>query len=190
MLFEKHGIIWGCEGDTLSMATLLMLRASLNAPAMMTNLYPFLMGDAALKHERIASFPPVKDAPGDHILVAHCGYLGLLPKCFASDWMLRKKVLGIVNENATAIDARLPPGPVTLAKLRGSMDRIHVAEGDLEGYAQFPGSDCRNGGVIRVRDGHRFMQTLASHHYILMSARRLAEIEMIAPIFGVTVENL
>ena len=33
-----------------------------------------------------------------------------------------------------------------------------MAEGQLTGYAQFPGSDCLNGGVIRVRDGHKLME--------------------------------
>ena len=36
---------------------------------MMTNLYPFLMGQAALAHERIPHFPAV-DEPENHILAA------------------------------------------------------------------------------------------------------------------------
>ena len=48
--------------------------------------------------------------PENHILVAHCGYLGVVPQPFATEWTLRKKVLAIVDENAVAIDARLPIG--------------------------------------------------------------------------------
>ena len=36
------------------------------------------------------------------ILAAHCGYLGVVPQPFATEWALRKKVLAIVNDNATA----------------------------------------------------------------------------------------
>ncbi len=116
LLFEEHGLIWGCEADLLSMLTKYILHVSLDVPVMMTNLYPFLMGDAALKHEKIPMFPPL-DEPENHILLAHCGYLGVLPTSFASQWTLRPKVLSIVDDNATAIDARLPVGVVTLAKI-------------------------------------------------------------------------
>ena len=65
------------------------------------------MGKAAPKHEKVSSFPEV-DRPENHLLVVHCGYLGMLPESFSSDWKLKPRVLEIVNENATAIDARLP----------------------------------------------------------------------------------
>jgi L-fucose isomerase-like protein len=189
MLYQEKGLIWGCEADTVSMLTKYVLHKSLNAPIMMTNLYPFLMGQAALKHERIASFPEV-DEPENHILVAHCGYLGVLPTSFATEWTLRPKVLAIVDENATAIDARLPAGDVTLAKLYPSFDKMTVAEGSLADYAQYPGSDCLNGGVIKVTNGHKLVNALSSHHYLLMTGHNLADIEMLSTIFGFKVEEI
>ena len=75
-------MIWGCEADTMSMITKYILHKSLEAPIMMTNLYPFLLGNAALKHERIKSFPDVASEPENHVLVAHCGYMGVIPHSF------------------------------------------------------------------------------------------------------------
>ncbi|MDD5199155.1 MAG: hypothetical protein PHC88_05070 [Terrimicrobiaceae bacterium] len=190
-LYMEDAMIWGCEGDTVSMLTKFILHRSLGAPIIMTNLYPFLLGDAALKHERISHFPEnVKGDPRDYILVAHCGYMGVIPQAFATEWKLRKKVLAIVDENASAIDARLPEGKITLAKMHPTFDRMTVAEGELEGYAQYPGSDCLNGGVIHIPNGHRLMSKLASHHYLLMTGAQLADIETIAPIFSLTAEAL
>jgi len=182
MLYEEKGLIWGCEGDTVSMLTKYILHKSLDVPIMMTNLYPFLMGQAALKHERIEKFPDV-DEPENHILAAHCGYLGVVPQSFSTEWTLRPKVLAIVDDNANAIDARLPVGDVTLAKLLPTFDGMSVAEGNLEGYAQYPGSDCRNGAVIRVSDGRKLVGELASHHYLLMTGHNLADIEALSKIF-------
>lgn len=187
MLYEERNLIWGCEGDTVSMLTKYMLHNSLGTPIMMTNLYPFLLGQAALKHERIPAFPEV-DEPENHILVAHCGYLGVLPKSFSTEWTLRSKVLAIVDDNATAIDARLPTGPMTLAKLDPTFNKITVAEGELTGYAQYPNSDCLNGGVIKVSDGRKLMNTLTSHHYLLLTGHNLADIELLAMIFDLEVE--
>ncbi len=91
LLYEERGLIWGCEADTMSMITKFLLHKSLEAPIMMTNLYPFLLGNAALKHERIESFPPVPAEPENHVLVAHCGYMGVIPTSFATEWALRPK---------------------------------------------------------------------------------------------------
>ena len=189
MLYEERKLIWGCEADTVSMLTKYLLNASLGVPVMMTNLYPFLMGDAALKHERIPYFPEVESEPENHILSAHCGYLGVVPQSFASDWTLRPKVLSIVDDNATVIDARLPAGPMTLAKLESGFDRISVVAGELVRYAQFEDSDCLNGAVLRVKDGRSLLNRLASHHYILSVGDNAEEISLVAAIFGLAVDQ-
>jgi hypothetical protein len=187
MLYEERGLIWGCEADTVAMLSKLILHRALGVPVMMTNLYPFLMGQAALKHERIPDFPEVAEGSEHHILAAHCGYFGVVPQSFSTDWTLRKKVLAIVDDNATAIDARIPEGRVTLAKLEPDFRRWSVAEGMLEGYAQFANSDCLNGAVIRVADGYRLLEELASHHYILTTGHNLVSLQLAARIFGMEV---
>jgi hypothetical protein len=189
MLYEERRLIWGCEGDTMSMMTKYILHHSLDAPIMMTNIYPFLMGQAALKHERIARFPEVPD-PDNHILVAHCGYLGVVPASFASEWAIKPKVLAMVDENAIALDARLPEGEITLAKLHPTMQKWTVAEGELTGYAQYEDSDCLNGGVIRIGDGQKLLDTVSSHHYLLMTGHHLADIRMVSKLFELEVEEI
>jgi len=184
ILFEDRKIVWGCEADLVSMVTKVLVHKALNVPFMMTNLYPFLMGMAALKHEKISGFPEVESHPENHVLMAHCGYLGVVPQSFSSQWALKEKVLAIVDENANAIDARLPEGRVTLLKLMPPFDTFSVVEGELEKYAQFPGSDCRNGAVVRVANGHRMVKELASHHYIVTMGDNLPALEYLASIFG------
>ena len=189
MLYEEKKLIWGCEADIVSMLTMHILHKSLNVPIMMTNLYPFLMGQAALKHERIANFPDIPN-PENHILIAHCGYLGVLPQSFSTEWALRSKVLAIVDDNATAIDARLPVGEITMAKLQPTFDTITVLESELVDYAQYPGSDCLNGAVIQVPDGHQLLNRIASHHYLFMTGHNRLDIQTISGIFGLAVEVL
>src|SRR5262249_26046504 len=101
---------------------------------------------------------------------------------------LRSKVLAIVDDNATAIDARLPVGDITMAKLRPNFEKISVVEGSLVDYAQYPGSDCLNGAVIKVPSGRRLMSALSSHHYLLMTGHNLADITMLGKIFGLETE--
>ncbi|MBI9043302.1 MAG: hypothetical protein JEZ06_02380 [Anaerolineaceae bacterium] len=190
MLWEEEQLIWGCEADTVVMLTKYLLNKSLKVPIMMTNMYPFLMGDAALKHERIPYFPEVKGNPENYILAAHCGYFGVVPQSFSTEWCLRDKVLAIVDEKATAIDARLPEGPITLAKLNPTLDTMSVIEGEIEKYIQYENSDCINGAIIKVKDGHELVRTLASHHYLILTGHCEADIRQIAKVFNFKVETL
>jgi len=190
MLYEKKGILWACEADIMSLLTAYLVSNSLDKPVMMSNIYPFLMGLAALKHEGIPNFPEIVDEPENHILVAHCGYVGVIPKSFATKWTLRPKVLGIVDENAHVIDARLPTGYITLVKLDPSLSKIMSIEGISKGYVQYPGSDCRNGLVIKVNDGHEVIKRVYSHHQILVLGHRSQEIELIGKVMNLKVEIL
>ena len=183
-MFEDNRMVWGCEADIVSMMTEVLVSKTLDVPFMMTNLYPFLMGNAALHHEHIPNFPKVAFEPENYLLAAHCGYLGVVPQTFSTQWTLGEKVLAIVDDNASAIDARLPKGGITLVKLIPPFDQISVIEGDLSSYAQFPGSHCLNGAVIRVPDGPRFVDEVISHHYIITNGHNLNGLEMVSKIFG------
>jgi hypothetical protein len=189
MLYEECGIMWACEADTSSLTTEYLLHRVLDVPIMMSNLYPFLMGMAAFKHERIERLPDVIE-PENHFLAAHCGYLGVLPESFSTEWTLRPKVLAIVDENATAIDARLPQGKVTVAKLDSTFSRLLVAKGYLEAYVQYPGSDCLNGAVIRVRDGRKLINAFYSHHNCLIPGHLDKELDILAKIFDLEIEEI
>jgi hypothetical protein len=183
LLYDDQRMVWGCEADLVSMLTKVLIGKTLEVPYMMTNLYPFQMGDAALKHENIPDFPDVEGAPDNYVLAAHCGYFGVVPLAFSTQWTLREKVLAIVDDNATAIDGRLPEGEITLVKLMPPFDRWSVVEGDLPKYAQFENSDCLNGAVIRVSNGNRLVNDLVSHHYIVTSGHNMNGLEMVSKVF-------
>ena len=116
LLYTERDLIWGCEADTVSMLTKFIVTGPCAAPVMMTNLYPFLMGQAALQHEQIPDFPDVEGDPDDYVLAVHCGYLGVLPRPWSLSVEGAPKALAIVDDNAIAIDARLPIGDLTLAQ--------------------------------------------------------------------------
>jgi hypothetical protein len=114
----------------------------------------------------------------------------VLPKSFSTEWTLRPKVLSIVDDNATAIDARLPEGDLTIAKLDPTMARLLTVEGSITGYAQYPGSDCRNGAVIRVPNGYRLLDKLYSHHILLMTGHVGYELENMTRALGLEIDKV
>ncbi|MDR2163614.1 MAG: hypothetical protein LBO70_06725 [Clostridiales Family XIII bacterium] len=188
-LFERDGIIFACEGDTLTMISTFILYRSLVQPVMMTNLYPFLVGMAALAHEKIDKFPDIDD-PDNHALGVHCGYYGFAPRGFCSKWVMRPKVLEIVDDDAHVIDCEFAKGPVTLAKIYPDLKRFSVIEAEIEDYVQYPGSDCRNGALIRWKDGHRIMEHLCSHHALIVTGNQKPALTQLAKTFGFELVSL
>ena len=183
LLYEDRRMVWGCEADLVSMLTEVLIDKTLAVPFMMTNLYPFQLGDAALKHEHIPNFPEVDGPTENYILAAHCGYLGVVPQSFSTEWELKEKVLAIVDDNATAIDARLAEGDITLVKLMPPFDRWSIVEGALPKYAQFKNSHCLNGAVLHVPNGNRLVRDLVSHHTIITTGHNLDQLEMVSKVF-------
>ena len=188
-IFERDGVIFACEGDTLTMISTYILFRSLELPVMMTNLYPFLVGMAALAHEKIDKFPDIED-PANHALGVHCGYFGFAPQSFCSRWTMRPKVLGIVDEEAHMIDCEFPKGPVTIAKIYPDLKRFSVIEAEIEDYVQYPGSDCRNGALIRWNKGHEIMEHLCSHHALIVQGDQKPALAQIAKTFGFEIVSL
>ncbi len=183
ILFEKFGIIWCCEGDTLSLVSTYVLYQSLRQPIMMTNIYPFLVGKAAIHHEKIDDFPPV-DEPENYALGVHCGYAGFAPRCFCQKWKVVPKVLAIVNEKAHMVNAELPLGDMVLAKINPTFDKITVIPGKIERYVQFPGTDARNASLLHYHKGEQVMEELPSHHQLIITGKQKAAIMQTAKVFG------
>ena len=185
LLFERDGILWACEGDTLTMISKFIVYSALKRPIMMTNIYNFLVGMAALKHEKIDKFPDVPN-PDNHALGVHCGYFGLAPQSFCSRWALCPKVLEIVSDDALMVDCEMLPGPVTMAKLATNMKKMIIIQAEIKSYEKYPGSDCRNGALIHFtnNNGHEIMETLSSHHALIIQGECTHELVQLAKVYG------
>jgi L-fucose isomerase-like protein len=188
LLYKERGLVWSCEGDTMSLLTQYIVDRTIKAPVITTNIYPFLVGMTALAHEKISEFPNVPD-PDDHALLVHCGFFGFVPEPMATRWVLKDKILSIVDDDAHMIDAEIGTGAMTLTKIHSSFDRLFVCDAQLEAYVQYPGSDCQNGGLIRVRDGHDLVDKLYSHHVSVITGNHHDELVMIGKLIGLTIER-
>lgn len=103
---------------------------------------------------------------------------------------MRPKVLDIVSDDAVVIDCRMAAGPITMAKLRSDMKKLTIIEAEIEDYVQYPGSDCRNGALLRYRNGsgHKVMESLSSHHAILIQGDVTYKLLQMAKVYGFDTE--
>ena len=90
------------------------------------------------------------------------------------------------------MDCKMACGPVVLAKIHADMKKITVIEGQLEKYVGYPGSDCRNGALIHYKNnsGHKVMESLSSHHAIVIQGDVAPLICQIGRVYGMEVEIL
>ena len=190
MLYEDRRMIWACEADTSALMSMYLMSKTLDANIMMSNIYPFLIGMAALKHEKIDRFPEVEGELQNYALIVHCGYFGVVPKPFCTSWTVRPKVLDIVDDNAIALDARLPEGDITIAKLDPTLGELMVIEGKIEKYIQYPGSHCRNGALVKVPDGYKMMDLFNSHHNCFMVGKQREGLKKLAKVFNLDIKTI
>ena len=66
LLFEERGIIWGCEADLTSMITKVVVHRSLQAPVMMTNIYPVPDGTGGAQAREDPLLPRHRPAGESH----------------------------------------------------------------------------------------------------------------------------
>lgn len=190
MLYEDRKMIWSCEADTSSLISMYLMNKALDVNIMMSNIYPFLIGMAALKHEKIDKFPEVKGETQNYALIIHCGYFGVVPKPFCTSWTIRPKILDIVSDNAIALDARFPEGDITIAKLDPTLEELMVIEGEIEKYVQYPGSHCRNGALVKVPDGYKMMELFNSHHNCFMVGKQREGLKKLAKVFDLLIRTI
>ena len=191
LLYRDRGVMWGCEGDTSALLTQYIMGSVIDTAIFTTNIYPFLSGMPALSHEKIQSFPDVED-PDNHALLVHCGYLGCsIAQKYATKWSLKPSVLAwLFGEHSTAIDAEVEKGDITMCKLHSNFKSLMVEKAVLEEYVQYPGSDCRNGGLIKVADGYRLMEKIYSHHVIVLTGKRSNQMRAVCSVFGIDYDEI
>jgi hypothetical protein len=56
---------------------------------------------------------------------------------------------------------------------------IQAIAGGLEGYAQYPVADYRNGARLKVKDGPEIMMAFNSHHYCLLTGEHPVDIRKV-----------
>ena len=53
---------------------------------------------------------------------------------------------------------------------------------------QYTDSDCLNGAVLKIADGPKLLETISSHHYLLMTGHNLVDIKNLGKIYDLEIE--
>ena len=185
-LLEDSGIACGCEGDPLSIATMLLLMRFLNEPCFMTNIYPLSLAPAVAEHLGI----PIHDfSPKRTVLLCHCAYLGVVPPSMTSKFELVMK-WDKIHKGGVMIDAEVPSQYVTMVKLSPTFSTIQVILGKLLEVARFSALHCRAAGVVEVKDSVKVAEKLFSHHVVVLLGDKRKELKVLADAGNLKYEEL
>jgi hypothetical protein len=47
-----------------------------------------------------------------------------------------------------------------------------------------------NGGIVKVKNGRRFVQSVASHHYIVIQGHHLDNFKLLESVYDIEVEEI
>lgn len=185
-LLSDEGIACGCEGDVLSIATMLLLNRFFDEPCFMTNVYPLSIGPVVAKHLGI---PVHEFDPKRTILLCHCAYLGVVPPSLATKFHLTEK-WDKMHKGGIMVDVEVPLGSVTAARLSPIADSLQVFSGRLERILRFSSIHCRAVGVVEVDDSVKIAERIYSHHMIILPGDRREELKMLSKACGLKYEEL
>lgn len=70
------------------------------------------------------------------------------------------------------------------------MRKITVIEAELKRYVGYPYFDCRNGAIFHYKNksGHKIMESLSSHHAIVIQGDVAHLIQQMGKVFDIEVE--
>ena len=77
-----------------------------------------------------------------------------------------------------------------IVKITSTMDSFVVAPAVLTHYEQYENSDCLNGAVLRVEDGYRFEENLASHHAVLAVGDLARRLDVVGGVLGLGMQRI
>ena len=152
---NAQGLVAGCEGDVPAMLSMMVGRA-------LTSVSGFQANPAAI------------DCSAGEILFAHC----TIPLD-----MVQRYELDTHFESGIGVGIRgfLEPGPVTVFKLSGDLQRNFIAEGHLEG-CQSASDLCRTQLRIVLSDKSQtnyFLTQPIGNHHIVLPGHRGAELQQL-----------
>jgi len=158
LLDEK--ISCSCEGDTLTLITLVLLNKFFEEPCFMTNILPLsLFSEVSRKLE----VPLSKYDKAKTVILGHCSYLGPVPLSITSKLVIRKKY-DKIHKSGVTVDAEIREGPITLVKFSPLFRKIQVIKGFLRKIDRYSSLHAKSIAVVEVEDSYR----IAEKYFLIM----------------------
>ncbi|MEW6072870.1 MAG: hypothetical protein AB1726_09815 [Planctomycetota bacterium] len=193
-LLREDGYIAACDGDYLALMSMVLATGLLDAPCLMSNLYPIAYAGALTDHFGDPLAPdPARHPPETWRNLArlgHCGFVGVVsPEMDPSgrvplhDWggtyEIRRDGRGCGNAG------ELVPGPVTLLELDFAAETLLIGAAEVLETTHHAGlPHCEKTALLRLRDLEGFVTNISREHPVVVYGEHAEDFAVLAEVLG------
>ena len=197
-LAREEGFIAACDGDFCAMTNMAMVSWLLEAPCMMSNLYPLHYVGALTEHfgDCLASDGKYASMKGNLARLAHCGYVGVVSpemtpggKARLTDWggtyELKRDGRGV------GVDSDLAPNTeFTGIELHFNGSDLLIVHGEILESTRHSGMPhCESSALLRLDDLEYFIRHVSREHIVITYGDHRRDFQILAEILGLEVQQ-
>jgi len=199
LLLREDGYVTACDGDFAAMMSMMLITHMLDQPCMMSNMYPVSYVGALTDHFGDPLAPPADRYSADRranlARLAHCGYVGIVSpemtpsgKTALTDWggtyEIKRDGLG-----CGADGDMIPGAPVTVVELCFDAKTLLLAQAKIcETTRHTAMPHCESSVLMEFRNLPDFVANISREHTALVYGDKIAEMQVLAQILGLTVK--
>jgi len=192
-LAREDGYIASCDGDFCAMMNMALVSFFLDAPCMMSNMYPLSYSGALKEHFGNPLAAPAKfsAAKGCLARLAHCGFTGVVSpemtpsgKSKLNDWGGTYEMKR--DGRGCGIDGDLIAGAgFTASELKFDGRTFLVASGKVLEATRHEGMPhCEASALLSIENLEGFVESISREHIVLTYGNRVAELETLCEVLG------
>lgn len=193
-LLREDGYIASCDGDFIAMESMVAASIFLDAPCMMSNMYPVTYVGALRDHFGDPLSPDLARFPRERwknlARLAHCAFVGIVPaemtptgkvalRDFGGTYEIPRDGRGCGidsdlrgNERATAIEMKFDGKTMIAAG-------VNVVETSRHGL-----SHCETTALLEFDDLPKLVDNISREHVVVLYGDHLHELEILAGVLG------
>ena len=193
LLAREEGFIASCDGDYCAMINMAMVSFLLDAPCMMSNLYPLNYIGALTEHfgDRLAAKPEFSKYGKNLARMAHCGYVGIVSPEMVPGNKVRLTDWGGTYEmkrdgKGCGVDSDLP-GNCEFTGLElhlNGKDCVLVHGEILETTRHENMPHCESSALLRFDDLEHLVRNVSREHMVLVCGDHRREMEILAEVLN------
>ncbi|MBO5668642.1 MAG: hypothetical protein J6S43_05910 [Lentisphaeria bacterium] len=197
-LAREEGFIAACDGDFCAMLNMAMVTFLLDAPCMMSNLYPLNYIGALTEHfgDPLAAKPEYAVYGRNLARLAHCGYVGVVSPEMVPGGRARLSDWGGTYElkrdgKGCGVDSDLAgKQEFTGMELHFNGKDMVLVHGEILESTRHAGMPhCESSALLRFDDLDFFVRHVSREHIVVTYGDRRRELEILAQVLGVNIHN-
>lgn len=190
---REKGYIASCDGDFIAMMSMALTSFFLDAPCMMSNMYP-ISYQGALEDHFGDPLKPDDNYPQRHwtnmARLNHCGFVGVVPPEMTTEGKVTLRDWGGTSEvkrdgRGCGIDANLAPGEITVIELCFDAHRLLVTPAWVLETTRHPGMPhCESSALLQFRNLPGFIEKISREHTVIVQGDHIRDFEILAQVLG------